>query len=447
MRFIKKLIILSGKERGSLMLEKNGYGVFGKLSIGSLGGKKLRIIVISGGDAFMTTVNGEKVKLEMGDIDYDEIHAAIISETEVLMYGSNCAAKLSAERIMQEATALSRKAGDSAIRYSGTQSPSDYFKTIKPYDDYAIAEKNYFDIRLSPSAERSSVSVDNTNLQGDTTARMESTQRAESENDKSVIFDGDLFYDVCRRAVFGADSSERNPHFTTFAQPESSETQHGSAQDNKQNDNEATVRQTVVAELNGNENVSCVSADKRETKQAAKQNIKQNAELKRTEDETKLDEGARRFADSDCKETQNDALVLKTNKPQRRSRSLKTEQKDSKVSFVAASEEKTMIVGREATFYEKNDGKVKKLFSSYERCKEIEEVIPGSRFVKIMYDEKRYYVVGLVDDYICYGVPCDSERLPEAFSGYATYIGVSGGRGYYMLYQDGVTGKTVCKKS
>lgn len=64
-----------------------------------------------------------------------------------------------------------------------------------------------------------------------------------------------------------------------------------------------------------------------------------------------------------------------------------------------------------------------------------------------MYDDRRYYVVGLVDDYICYGVPSESDRLPEAFSGYGTYLSVGGGRGYYMLYQDGVTGKTLSKKS
>lgn len=87
----------------------------------------------------------------MGDIDYDEIHAAVISDTEVLLYGSNCPTKLSEERIMNEAKELSRRAGDNAIKYSGVSSPGDYFKNIKPYDDYAIAEKiilNYILRRL-----------------------------------------------------------------------------------------------------------------------------------------------------------------------------------------------------------------------------------------------------------------------------------------------------------
>ena len=73
MRLIKKLIILSGKGRGSLILEKNAYGVTGKLSLNGIDGQNRRLIVISGGDSFITKIGGEKVKVEMGDIDYDEI--------------------------------------------------------------------------------------------------------------------------------------------------------------------------------------------------------------------------------------------------------------------------------------------------------------------------------------------------------------------------------------
>ena len=466
MRLIKKLIILSGKGRGSLMLEKNAYGVTGKLSLNGIDGQNRRLIVISGGDSFITKIGGEKVKVEMGDIDYDEIHAAVISDTEVLLYGSNCPTKLSEERIMNEAKELSRRAGDNAIKYSGVSSPSDYFKDIKPYDDYAIAEKNYFELHTktlsdeqksnSGASEKQNTATESQiNIALSDTVKKNTAEdigKSEQNNDYS----GDYFYRLCVRSVFGSSATllslddKRSYHddeTKTCTSIGREELSYEKLSAQAKEDAISVVSVSDADEVKPTCGISDVDAFKEVTPNEPTLLREESLSVKVSERSVSPQAGKNdeRRRNADCSIKKSDVSDCKPNGNS--VRSLRDKTNNSSTFVAAAHEDNFTIRGRDATFYEKNSGKVGKLFSSYERCKEIEQVIPGSRFVKIMYDDRRYYVVGLVDDYICYGVPSESDRLPEAFSGYGTYLSVGGGRGYYMLYQDGVTGKTLSKKS
>ena len=83
-----------------------------------------------------------------------------------------------------------------------------------------------------------------------------------------------------------------------------------------------------------------------------------------------------------------------------------------------------------------------------------EECLPryffGSRWAKINYSENKYYVVGVIKEndkekYICYGVPAKySAEPPKELKGYCTFIPISifdmRGEGYWMMFQDAVTG-------
>lgn len=152
MRFIKKLVIFTGGgARGTLMLEKNYFGVWCKLSIFDLPVRSARLAIISGDDVFVMKIdsNADKgVKFELGELGMDEIHVAVVTD-RVIMYGSNCATKLPAETVMKKVNGRIEfeKEQESFITFSGSgKTIDDYFKQIAPpmYNDFAIAEKNYY---------------------------------------------------------------------------------------------------------------------------------------------------------------------------------------------------------------------------------------------------------------------------------------------------------------
>ena len=99
-------------------------------------------------------------------------------------------------------------------------------------------------------------------------------------------------------------------------------------------------------------------------------------------------------------------------------------------------------------FYARMSGEIKKIFSVYPRADELEEVMEGSRWVKIAYGGGRHYAFGVLYDggearYICYGVPVEAGApCPESLSDRAGYIPVKGG-GYWVMYQDASTGVSV----
>ncbi len=79
--------------------------------------------------------------------------------------------------------------------------------------------------------------------------------------------------------------------------------------------------------------------------------------------------------------------------------------------------------------------------------------VPDSKWAKIYYSETKYYVVGLVvennsEKYICYGVPAKySPTPPDTLKGFCSFVPKSifdlTGEGYWMMFQDAVTGECV----
>ena len=91
-------------------------------------------------------------------------------------------------------------------------------------------------------------------------------------------------------------------------------------------------------------------------------------------------------------------------------------------------------------------GEIEGLFEKYPREEGLEEVVKGSRWVRITYGGDKYYVFGVIceDDcpaYICYGVPSDG-ACPSSLAGMAGFIPVGKG-GYWVMYQDARTGASV----
>ncbi len=104
----------------------------------------------------------------------------------------------------------------------------------------------------------------------------------------------------------------------------------------------------------------------------------------------------------------------------------------------------------ENNFYNRLKNEIEGILSAYPRESEIEEVMEGSKWVKISYGEGKYYLFGVLSAegkprYICYGVPAGKESdPPESMRDCATYI-PAGDHGYWVMYQDATTGLTYVK--
>ncbi len=101
-------------------------------------------------------------------------------------------------------------------------------------------------------------------------------------------------------------------------------------------------------------------------------------------------------------------------------------------------------------FFERMRGEIESVLENYPALSDLESVVENSRWVKIDYGDKKFYVFGVIygggkAQYICYGVPSsNSRRPPESLEGMSSYIPSSDGKGgYWVMYQDAATGASV----
>lgn len=93
------------------------------------------------------------------------------------------------------------------------------------------------------------------------------------------------------------------------------------------------------------------------------------------------------------------------------------------------------------------------IFLSFPSEECLEKAFEQSKFSKIYYSEGKYYVVGVIKEnqkerYVCYGVPATySPEPPKELKGFCSFIPLSvfdlKGDGYWMIFQDAVTGKCI----
>lgn len=107
-------------------------------------------------------------------------------------------------------------------------------------------------------------------------------------------------------------------------------------------------------------------------------------------------------------------------------------------------------------YYLSVQGELDEIFDKFPEEKELQKTFHKSRWAKVFYSDTKYYVVGLVfeDDkekYICYGVPATySKEPPKELKGFCSFIPLSIfsllGDGYWMMFQDAVTGECIKPK-
>ena len=102
-------------------------------------------------------------------------------------------------------------------------------------------------------------------------------------------------------------------------------------------------------------------------------------------------------------------------------------------------------------FYSTVKDRFDKIIYCYPKDTELSLVIPSSEFVKIQYDENRFYLVGRIFEgekvkYLCYAVKGDKAETPKEISPYYKFIPLSSFDltvGYYVIFQSAESGKIV----
>ncbi len=131
-------------------------------------------------------------------------------------------------------------------------------------------------------------------------------------------------------------------------------------------------------------------------------------------------------------------------------------QSEEKLKNDETIEEETEEIQAEEkdNFYFKLKPQIDKLFENNPIEKNLEEMIPSSKWIKVEYeDDGDFYVFGLLYEgdvikYVCYGVPAIfEEEPPKELSGYPIFLPLDKnnqkGFGYWLTYQDAETGEPI----
>ncbi|MBR1983390.1 MAG: hypothetical protein IKA12_01750 [Clostridia bacterium] len=106
-------------------------------------------------------------------------------------------------------------------------------------------------------------------------------------------------------------------------------------------------------------------------------------------------------------------------------------------------------------YYNYAKRELEEIFNKFPIDLSLTKLFPDSTFVRINYSSDKYYVVGVIKEnkkekYICYGVPSPySEKAPKELEGFCSFIPLSifetKGDGYFMMFQDAITGECIKK--
>lgn len=99
-------------------------------------------------------------------------------------------------------------------------------------------------------------------------------------------------------------------------------------------------------------------------------------------------------------------------------------------------------------FYAAVKPQIDEMFICYPEERELEEVVPNSKWVRIDADGD-VYVIGVLYDgeipsYLCYGIPGEyAVKPPREYEKLCVWLPLSEDRGYWVIYQSAVNGKIV----
>lgn len=133
------------------------------------------------------------------------------------------------------------------------------------------------------------------------------------------------------------------------------------------------------------------------------------------------------------------------------------ENESSEKAFESLADEESFGGGEEYSesnpYFRKVKNELENVFDSFPKERSLERCIPKSRWARVSFSADKYYVVGIVGEngkekYICYGIPSEyKSNPPKELDGFCSFVPSSVfdmlGKGYYMMFQDAVTGECV----
>lgn len=110
----------------------------------------------------------------------------------------------------------------------------------------------------------------------------------------------------------------------------------------------------------------------------------------------------------------------------------------------------------QSPYYLEAERELKEILIKFPRETALERSFPDSEWAKINYSSDKYYVVGVIKEkgapkYLCYGVPSDySLAPPKELKDYCSFLPLSPLEGepdgYWMMFQDAISGDCIKKK-
>ena len=103
------------------------------------------------------------------------------------------------------------------------------------------------------------------------------------------------------------------------------------------------------------------------------------------------------------------------------------------------------------TYYGRIEPALRSVFTKFPRVPELERALRGSSFVKIIYAEDKYYVVGLTRDkgkpeYVVFGIPAEGRKAPPPEIDKYAYFVPCGKDGFFLVYRDATYGDIIPPK-
>ena len=106
------------------------------------------------------------------------------------------------------------------------------------------------------------------------------------------------------------------------------------------------------------------------------------------------------------------------------------------------------------SFYERINPQIEKMFKNNKEEVILNEILPNSKFCRVEFEDgSGYYVFGIIYDdglpkYLCYGLPAKKDsQPPQELSNLYQWLPIDAsddtGDGYYMMYQDAISGKNI----
>lgn len=453
MDFEKKLVILTGKTgRGTALIERNGLGTFITLNAFSLPD-------LTAGEYALGIKNASAVyRREVGSlgriksrfsvpVEGDTLHLVVFrtADEEVVLYGTTASQRMWDGNLMDglRSEKLGKTASLAAAGSAAAQEFSyserkieDYFLQIDPsvYNDGAVTSVNYF--AYSPRVPQGGVYYD--------------VPPTPDEMQRRYL-----------RTRFGGGHASRQAEeqIASSAQPQTEEVadsvqlhaqeeitdETSSVEDDVWQAESESVAQTAprIAQTATQSTAVRIQPQPRTTERAISQDSTERTQPRMTQTaQPQATQSARA----------NTQPVPAARAESAAAFAVGQERQDEIPRIKRASEytvEQAVAAAKtEAGFFTRIKDKIGKLFEDGERFAPLEEALPGTRWVRIAYDDRgRYYTVGLIGDapdYIAYGVPgtygdCKLEGADFVPLHSADPLG----DGFWVLFQSAVTGEEI----